>query len=243
MAGHPSSERSNSETSAQHGPQNPHGPDRSQLSRAGGPGLCCARACVELGRRKQAAPPSCGAATHDVCCASATAGRAGSSTGCSAPGAVHRYTGCRARPRTADGLWLSAALCAGPPCQCTEDYEPVCGSDFQTYGSACVMACANVVLRYPGVCSCPQDATQLSALLTSPLSPLSPHSAATELLSASADHSLSSMCDTAAASIYNPVCSNGFTWKTPCDAAYQVCPSTLLTSCCATQASADTQST
>ena len=39
-----------------------------------------------------------------------------------------------------------------PDCLCTEQYQPVCGCDNQTYGNACVAKCAGVKTYTQGKC-------------------------------------------------------------------------------------------
>lgn len=39
-----------------------------------------------------------------------------------------------------------------PTCICTEQYEPVCGCDGETYGNACMAKCMNVDVEYTGEC-------------------------------------------------------------------------------------------
>lgn len=62
------------------------------------------------------------------------------------------------------GLAVLALLAVGvnaqanaPFCNCKPDYEPVCGTDHQTYGNECIAKCANVVVRSKGVCDCQDD--------------------------------------------------------------------------------------
>ena len=38
------------------------------------------------------------------------------------------------------------------PCICTEEYNPVCGQNNQTYSNRCNMDCENVQLAYYGQC-------------------------------------------------------------------------------------------
>jgi hypothetical protein len=45
-----------------------------------------------------------------------------------------------------------AGLCAKAPEICTQDYDPVCGCDGETYGNDCMRKVAKVQLDYIGEC-------------------------------------------------------------------------------------------
>lgn len=47
------------------------------------------------------------------------------------------------------------SICEAIPqsdCVCTEEYEPVCGCDDETYGNACEAACNGIYSYVPGPC-------------------------------------------------------------------------------------------
>ncbi len=51
--------------------------------------------------------------------------------------------------KVADG----AGLCAKVPEVCTQDYEPVCGCDGETYGNDCMRQAVKVQLDHIGECT------------------------------------------------------------------------------------------
>jgi hypothetical protein len=62
-----------------------------------------------------------------------------------------------------DGLWCehpegqckvadAAGTCIKPPEICTQDYNPVCGCDGETYGNDCMRKVAKVQLDHGGEC-------------------------------------------------------------------------------------------
>jgi hypothetical protein len=62
-----------------------------------------------------------------------------------------------------DGLWCehpdgqckvadAAGTCVKGADVCTQDYDPVCGCDGETYGNRCMAKVAKVQVDYPGEC-------------------------------------------------------------------------------------------
>ncbi|GMH40067.1 hypothetical protein BSKO_07971 [Bryopsis sp. KO-2023] len=83
-------------------------------------------------------------------------------------------------------LLATVASAADPPfCDCDATYTPVCGTDDQTYGNACIAKCARVEVAAQGVCQCPETF---------------------------------GTCSCPDEGVYRPVCADGLTWKSRCDA-------------------------
>lgn len=51
----------------------------------------------------------------------------------------------------------AVAQAQSPFCDCDTAYNPVCGTDDQTYGNACIADCAKVAVATQGVCNCPDQ--------------------------------------------------------------------------------------
>jgi hypothetical protein len=59
------------------------------------------------------------------------------------------------------GQWDRMGTCQLPPDACTEQYEPVCGCDGQTYSNECFAHAAGVSVQSQGVCAEEEDVEEL----------------------------------------------------------------------------------